>query len=130
MSIKDRDEQGKIKRRYGPEELRKKGEEYFDTHPDPKEVTIAGMCLYLDMSYNTYKKYLSSDDIELREAAEWLATRLQHKYEMDLNNKQNPTGPIFVLKQKPFGWSDKQDVEVSGQGTFNIISNIPRPKEK
>lgn len=129
MGARQKDEKGRFIARYTPEELIKKGEEYFET-TEPKRQTIAGMCIFLGIAYNTYKNYLDSDDMELRMAAEWLATRLQDKYEMDLNTKPNPTGPIFVLKQKPFGWGDKQEVDVKGNGTFNIITNIPRPKEE
>ena len=66
----------------------------------------------------------------MQEAARWVSTRIGKKLEFDIANKQNPTGSIFLIKQKPFGFKDNQDVEIKGNGTFNIISNIPRPSEK
>lgn len=128
MAIKARGERGFILASYNAETLMEKGEEYFAV-TNAKEQSVFGLCVFLGIAKTTYYRYLDSEDKDLQSVAEWLATRLGAKYEADLAGRQNPTGPIFVLKQKPFGFGDKQDVEVKGNGTFNIISNIPRPKE-
>lgn len=125
----ERDKYGRYIGRYTAEEFTKRASEYFET-TEQKKQNIANFCVFMGISYNTYKKYLDSDEAELKEAADWAATRLQDKFEFALSNNANSTGPIFILKQKPFGFKDNQDVEVKGTGTFNIISNIPRPKEK
>lgn len=40
------------------------------------------------------------------------------------------TACIFWLKnRKPKKWRDKQDVELSGISTINVISAVPRPKK-
>lgn len=125
----ERDKYGRWVGKYTGEKLVEEASKYFET-TDPKNQNIANMCIYLGIAVSTYYTYLDSDDMELRDAAKWVATRLQDKFEYDLSNKANATGPIFILKQKPFGFKDNQDVEVKGSGTFNIISSIPRPKEK
>lgn len=105
----------------------KKAEEYFETTPI-KEQTRAGLCLYLGISTTLLTKYLKGEQgDEFREATEWVYTRLEHKYEADLNYRNNPTGPIFALKQ--YGWRDSQEVEAKVSG-FEIVCNVPRPDEK
>lgn len=130
MSEQGRDEYGRMLGKYDGKSLVAKAEEYFEK-VDPKNQTVFGLCAFLGISKMTYYRYLDSEDKDLQEAAEWAATRLGEKYEVALGIRgNNPTGPIFMLKQKPFGLKDNQDVEIKGNGTFNIISNIPRPKEK
>lgn len=131
MAVKSREEgTGKFLASYNAKTLLEKGEEYFET-VDVKSQSVFGLCIYLGITKTTYYRYLESEDKEMQEAANWLATRLGAKYEADLAGKMNnPTGPIFMLKQKPFGFGDKQEVDLKGNGTFNIISNIPRPEEK
>ncbi len=117
--------------RYTGEELLKKVEEYFERTPQ-HEQTRAGMCVYLGITMSTYYKYkhgeYNGEDPKLQEAIEWACTRMEAKYELDLSKKNNPSGPIFALKQ--YGWKDNQDVEVKGTGAIEIITNIPRPKEE
>lgn len=104
-----------------------KAEEYFEKTP-VKEQTRAGLCVYLGMSTDLLLQYKKGEKGEdFKEAALWVYTRLEHKYEVDLNLRANPTGPIFALKQ--YGWKDNQDVEVKSAG-FEIVCNIPRPEEK
>ena len=107
------------------EELMAKIEEYFDT-TEPKFQTRAGLCIFLGINKATFHHYKNSDKEGFADAIEWACTRLEAKYEYDLNTKANVTAPIFALKQ--YGWRENQDVEVKGSGSFNIISNIPRPE--
>lgn len=109
------------------EEFMDKVEEYFDTH-DVKFQTRAGLCEFLNITRNTLINYKNGSlGEDYQEVAEWAYTRLENKYELDLNLRPNPTGPIFALKQ--YGWKDNQDVEVKGTGSISIVTNIPRPKE-
>lgn len=109
------------------DEFLKKAEEYFETTP-VKEQTRAGMCIALGMSTELLYKYKTGESGEdFKKAAAFVYTRLEHKYEVDLNNKRNPTGPIFALKQ--YGWKDNQEVEAKVSG-FEIVCNVPRPKEE
>lgn len=109
------------------EEFMAKVEEYFET-TEPREQTRAGLCVFLGITKVTFINYKNGtlgDDF--KEAAEWAATRLENKYELDLNKGRNPTGPIFALKQ--YGWKDNQEVEAKVSGV-EVVCNIPRPEEK
>ena len=109
------------------EELMEKIEEYFDKTP-VKEQTRAGLCVHLGITMQTFYNYKKgSQGAEIQQAIEWAYTRLENKYELDLNFKPNPTGPIFALKQ--YGWRDSQEVEAKVSG-FEIVCNVPRPEEK
>lgn len=125
---RERDKYGRIEDPYTKEELLEAGERYFK-EVDVSKQGIFGLCRYLGISKTTFYHYLDSEDKELQDAAQWIATKLGEKYE-DMLARSNSTGTLFILKQKPFGFSDKQDIDVKGNGTFNIISSVPRPKEK
>jgi hypothetical protein len=105
--------------------LLEKIEAYFNETPI-EDQTRAGLCIYLGISMTTYRAY--KNDNGLHEAIEWADTRLENKYEYDLNKKNNPTAPIFALKQ--YGWADKSEQEIRGSGSFKIVTNIPRPNEE
>ena len=116
-----------IKKYDNPQELLEKIEEYFNTTP-PKEQTRAGLCVFLGITTMTLCNYKNgSQGDEIAEVVRWAYTRMEHKYEMDLNYRPNPTGPIFALKQ--YGWKDSQDVDVKASG-FESVCNDPRPSEK
>lgn len=109
------------------EELMEKVEEYFN-ETDVKLQTRAGLCVFLGITKMTFINYKNgTQGEEMKEVCEWACTRLENKYEIDLNLRPNPTGPIFALKQ--YGWRDNQDVDVKSSG-FEIVCNIPRPEEK
>jgi len=107
--------------------LMEKVEEYFDNTP-VKEQTRAGLCVYLGITKETLNNYRNgTQGDEMAQVVLWAYTRLENKYELDLNYKPNPTGPIFALKQ--YGWKDNQEVEAKVSG-FEIVCNVPRPEEK
>ena len=109
------------------EDLMAKIEEYFDTTPI-KDQTRAGLCVFLGITTRTFGNYKAGSLGEaFAQATEWACTRLENKYEVDLNYRNNPTGPIFALKQ--YGWKDSQEVDAKVSG-FDIICNVPRPEEK
>ena len=121
-------EDGKMKPKYTAKTLLPKVEEYFE-ETEPKYQTRAGLCVYLGITRATLDNYKKSDDQELSDIVNWALTRLEEGLEIGLKNTRgNPTGIIFALKNVA-GWRDNQDVEVKGSGNFNIITNIPRPKE-
>lgn len=110
-----------------PEEFEAKCDEYFDNTP-VKEQTRAGLCVHLGITTRTFINYKNgTQGDEFRDIAEFASTRLENKYEVDLNTKNNVTGPIFALKQ--YGWKENHDVEVKSSG-FEIVCNVPRPEEK
>lgn len=117
-----------MKKKYeNADDFLKKIEEYFETTPTPEQ-TGAGLCVFLGISTSTWKTYKSGEyGDDYKEACEWAATRLEHKYELALNLKANPTGPIFALKQ--YGWKDSQEVDAKVSG-FEVVCNVPRPEEK
>lgn len=106
--------------------LMEKVEEYFDT-TEPKFQTRAGLCVFLGITKQTFYNYSQgTQGEEFKDVVEWAKTRLENKYEIDLNLRPNPTGPIFALKQ--YGWKDNQEVEAKVSG-FEIVCNVPRPTE-
>jgi len=127
MNFPRKGEHGFPKKYESADLLMEKIEEYFnETHP--KEQTRAGLCVYLGITTRTFANWLSgTQGEEMKMAVEWAATRIEHKWELDLSTRPNPSGPIFALKQ--YGWRDNQDVELKSQG-FEIVCNVPRPEEK
>lgn len=109
------------------DELMNKVEEYFDNTP-VRDQTRAGLCVFLGITKMTFINYKNgTQGQEMADVCEWACTRLENKYELDLNYKPNPTGPIFALKQ--YGWKDSQEVDAKVSGV-EIVCNIPRPEEK
>jgi len=47
--------------------------------------------------------------------------RVEMEYEKALHSR-NPSGPIFALKN--FGWTDKQDVELSGGVKVKTLADL------
>lgn len=115
-----------VKKYDDPKVFMEKAEEYFEVTPT-RDQTKADFCVYMGISTALLSKYKSGGQgEEFKEISEWVYTRLERKWEADLNYKANPTGPIFALKQ--YGWRDNQEVEAKVTG-FDIICNVPRPNE-
>lgn len=127
MKMPERDEAGLFLKAYTAEDLKKKSEEYFESTPEERQ-TRAGLCVYLGISSMTLTNYMRGTDPKLKEVAEFIHTRLEAKYELALNMKNNTSGPIFALKQ--YGWRDAQETELKGSGQFQIVTNVPRPTEE
>jgi len=124
------DEQGRMKPKYTAETILPKIEEYFEEYGSNKQ-TRSGLAVYLGITTETLRNYEKSEDPKMADIIKWAITRIEEGLELDLRNLPrggNPTGTIFMLKNIA-GWKDNQDVEVKGSGNFNIITNIPRPKE-
>lgn len=115
-----------------PEEMELKINEYFDNCPDKKTVvvglgtiempaiTITGLCVFLGFdsrqSFYDYEKHPEFSYI-IKKAR----LRVENYYEKCLQYG-NVTGAIFPLKN--MGWSDKSEVEHSGNVSiagFNYV---------
>jgi len=83
---------------------------YFDACQMSNEpVTLTGLILALGLSSRqSLAEYEHRD--EFSDSVKRAKLRCEHEYEKKLSGP-NPTGTIFALKN--FGWSDKQDVEIS-----------------
>ena len=110
--------------KYSIVELVKEFREYVDSNDDP--ITV-GFCAEYGISSSRFYDYVK-DSEELSDILK-RATDKQEAYLIRnaQNNKINPIFSMFRLKQKQFGWSDKQEIEVSGANggpllTQNIVA--------
>lgn len=94
-----------------PDDLQKAIDEYFAQITEAKGIiTVTGLALYLgfDSRQSVY-------DYKEREEFSYIIKRallmVENSYEIRVCGN-NPTGPIFVLKN--MGWKDKSEVEQSG----------------
>lgn len=109
--------------KYNPEQLEKKIMEYFENVDKEnvqrklkrdtryKPYTISGICVYLDISKETWNRY--SKQAEYHDPIKRCKARVENYVEEGvLNGSLNSIGGIFNLKNN-FGWVDKTEV------TFN-----------
>ncbi len=85
----------------------------FFNHCDnaDKPYTITGLALALDTSRKMLCEWAERED-ELAAVVTRAKTRVEHYLEELLLTARNPVGAIFALKNH--GWSDRQQLEVSG----------------
>ncbi len=95
----------KIKRKFTPEEVEQKINEYFKI-TDKDEWTITGLCLHIGINKDTFYEYVKLD--EYMDATSKARLMVEHSYELSLR-KNGRSGDIFALKN--FGWTDKQEIE-------------------
>lgn len=99
-----------------PEDLAAAIDEYFKK-TDIKKITLTGLCLAI----GTSKQVLA--DYEKREAytdiVRWAKLVVENAYELSLRERGS-AGDIFALKN--FGWSDKQDINLSGHMTNDVAA--------
>ena len=115
---------GGPKPKFMVEDLIKAYGDYVTTNDDP--ITV-GFCAEYGISSSRFYDYVK-DSEELSDILK-RATDKQEAYLIRnaQNNKINPIFSMFRLKQKQFGWSDKQEIEVSGANggpllTQNIVA--------
>ena len=107
------------------EELQAKIDEFFDSE-DEKLWTITGLALALDTSRETLMNY--QDRPEYFATIKKAKDKVANAYERDLRRKGR-SGDIFALKN--FGWSDKQEIEHTGEGiSLNVQFTKPEEDEK
>lgn len=97
-------------------DMREKIEAYFDETPFDK-ITITGLALYLGFTSRAdlinYEGYSEEFHYTIKTAKLFV----ENAYEQDLRSKGG-SGPIFALKN--FDWSDKREVEHSGDMTVHF----------
>lgn len=98
-----------------PDEIEGIINDYFD-NTEPEEITLSGLCLALQIHKQTLYNY--QEKPEFKHLIEMARLRIENAYEKSLR-KYGRSGDIFALKN--FGWSDKQEVEISQQSPINII---------
>lgn len=106
--------------RWTPEELQALIDGYFASTPE-SQYTITGLCLHLDTNKQTLLNYQNRDAYS--EMVQRAKLRVEHSYEKYLRLKDKVTGEIFALKN--FGWSDRREIEHSGEVgiTINIVDD-------
>lgn len=89
--------------------------------------TITGLCLYVGFAdresfceYEKQNKFKDEDtqkafSLVIKKARAQIATHYEQ-----LIQSGNPAGPIFALKN--MGWTDRQDIDVSGSIKVDVVS--------
>ncbi|MCI8618339.1 MAG: hypothetical protein HFJ60_08955 [Clostridia bacterium] len=94
------------------EEMKNKIEKYFiecDIKEEP--YTITGLCIALDICRDTLSEYMKKE--EFSDTIKKAKLKVENYLEKHLITDSSTTGIIFNLKNN-FGWSDKQQIEHSG----------------
>ena len=110
---------------YNAEELDKLLNEYIDNTSDP---IIEEFCLINHMSRDTLHRH-SQESVSLSDTIKRChAKQIIRTQRLAESGDINCTFAIFKLKQKCYGWSDKQEVEHSGEVKLPTIT-IKRAKD-
>lgn len=92
-------------------QFEEKAEAYFrDCEAKGEPVLLTGLILALGLSSRSALDEYAQRP-EFLNSVKKAKLRVEMEYEKALHSR-NPSGPIFALKN--FGWTDKQDVELSG----------------
>lgn len=83
-----------------------------------KPMSFAGLAYWLGFSERRSLNDYAKKDNELSTPIKRAMLRIEQDYEESLRGG-SPTGAIFALKNR--GWSDKQEIEHSGEVTQNIV---------
>ena len=103
---------GRPKKYTEVELMQKKINTYFKKCDNGHEpYTVTGLCLALEITRETLSQYLKSD--EFSDTIKKAKLRVENYLEKHLITDNSATGIIFNLKNN-FGWTDKQQVEHSG----------------
>lgn len=124
-----------------PEELETLLNEYFDWCDEQKEInydkkgnpiiirkpyTISGICVYLDISKETWCEY--SKKAGFSESCKRAKAKVENYVEEgSMNGKLNVVGAIFNLKNN-FGWVDRQEVVNTTQPEKLSIEELEKDK--
>jgi hypothetical protein len=109
-----------------PQEIRDKAAAYFKACKRNKEpITITGLCIALGTYRDVIMQYEDERGPEFTNAVKDAKQVCQSYAESKLFG-QNAAGPIFALKN--YGWSDKQEIEHSGEITQNYAIDEKRAK--
>lgn len=95
----------------GPLEMQIKINQYFEELPEGKHPTITGLCLFLGFcSRQSFYEYEKKPAFCY--TIKTARTMIEQQYEESLMGRYT-AGAIFALKN--LGWSDKQELEHSGE---------------
>ena len=112
--------------KYTPSQAQKLIDRYFEHCDDAeKPHTITGIALALDTSRKVLCQWAERED-ELAAVVTRAKTRVEHFLEELLLTARNPAGAIFALKNH--GWSDRQELEVSG--TLDIAGRLRAGRDR
>lgn len=103
---------GRPKKYTEVEIMQRKIDEYFkecDKKHDP--YTITGLCIALDICRDTLSEYIKNK--EFSDTIKKAKLKVENYLEKRLITDSSTTGIIFNLKNN-FNWSDKQQIEHSG----------------
>lgn len=95
-------------------EIEDKADIYFDDTPE-KEWTITGLALALDTDRITLIRY--GKKTRFSNTIKRIKAKVECSYEKSLRIK-GTAGDIFALKN--FGWTDKQDIDITGKSSLEI----------
>lgn len=100
---------------YTPDEIKQKANDYFEQLAEDKEYpTATGLTIALGFaSRNSLAMYRKDPDYE--HIINYAMLMIEHGYERQMANGRGDAGVIFALKN--FGWSDKQELEMSEKVT-------------
>lgn len=114
------------------EELHKQIDLYFDSCDKSHEpYTITGLALYLDTTRQTLLEYegevegRKKKDPAFADTIKRAKLKVENYAEIQLLSSAHPTGAIFALKNH--GWSDKQELDHTGNLTVNVIKYGDKP---
>lgn len=94
------------------ETMEQKIDKFFNDCDKNKEpYTITGLCIALDICRDTLSEYMKKE--EFSDTIKKAKLKVENYLERHLITDSSTTGIIFNLKNN-FGWSDKQQIEHSG----------------
>ena len=94
------------------EKMQQKINKYFeDCNKNNEPYTVTGLCLALDICRDTLLEY--SKDEKFSDTIKKAKLKVENYLERHLITDSSTTGIIFNLKNN-FGWTDKQQLEHSG----------------
>ena len=101
--------------RYTPKKMMENATTFIEATLGAKQpLTITGLGLFLGMHRKQLFNLLNSDTIKEDKRFEFIydfCDFIEMYNEYAAHRKQNPAGPIFILKN--FGWKDKFEIEAS-----------------
>lgn len=125
-SITHEKPKGQKTRRYSPRQMFENSTAYIrETIKAKQPLTITGMGLFMGLHRKQIFKVLHEQEISNVPEYSFIfdfADFIEMFNEYSAHKKQNPAGPIFVLKN--FGWSDK--LEISAGSTQGALSEEER----
>ncbi len=103
---------GRPKKYTEVEKMQQKIEKYFKECEQRHEpYTITGLCIALDICRDTLSEYVKQE--EFSDTIKKAKLKVENYLEKHLITDSSTSGIIFNLKNN-FGWSDKQQIEHSG----------------